>query len=294
MAYIGRFAPSPTGPLHFGSLIAALASFLDARANHGQWLLRIEDLDPPREQADVKAQFPAVLSKFGLYWDGEICRQSDRHHAYQDVLEHLLAQHQAYRCNCSRKEILARCGSTLYDRHCLYHPPSAEAQCAIRVKCDNMPRHFNDTIQGRYISPNSSGGDFVVYRRDHLYAYLLAVVVDDYHQGVTHVVRGSDLLAETTRQIHLQQVLGYPTPTYAHIPVANNPQGQKLSKQTFAPALTLDDTVPLLFKALLFLDQQPPTELLEASRDEIIRWGIEHWQIDRVSPTLAKPVELSK
>ncbi|WP_067868101.1 tRNA glutamyl-Q(34) synthetase GluQRS [Neptuniibacter marinus] len=294
MTYIGRFAPSPTGPLHFGSLIAAFASFLDARANDGKWLLRIEDLDPPREQTGAKEQFPKILDAFGLYWDEEISFQSQRHNYYQDVLDTLLSEHYAYRCDCSRKEILARSNSTVYDRHCLLNPPNSDAQCAIRIKCKNISISFNDQIQGPYLSSLSQSGDFVVYRRDNLYAYLLAVVVDDYLQGVTHVVRGSDLLNETPRQIHLQQLLDYPTPAYAHIPVASNTQGQKLSKQTFAPALKLDNLVPSLFNVLVFLDQQPPSELLDASRDEIIRWGIENWDLEKISQTLAKPVDRSE
>lgn len=289
VTYIGRFAPSPTGPLHFGSLLAALASFLDARANKGKWLLRIEDLDPPREQPEIKEQFPIVLEAYGLCWDEELSYQSERQDHYQDILNELLENHHAYRCNCSRKQIIERCNGIVYDQHCLLHPPGQGQQCAIRVKSKDGLVSFRDIIQGPHAYNLNHNGDFVVYRRDNLYAYLLAVVVDDYIQGVTHVVRGSDLLNETARQIHLQQLLGYPTPAYAHIPVANNSDGQKLSKQTFATALDIDNPIPTLFRALQFLDQRPPSALLDASRDELINWAIENWAIRHIKQAMAKP-----
>ena len=294
MTYIGRFAPSPTGPLHFGSLLAALASFLDARANNGKWLLRIEDLDPPREQSGVKEQFPLVLEAFGLCWDEELSFQSERLQNYDDVLNELTNQRIAYRCNCSRKQIIERCSNTVYDQHCLYHPPEPEQQCAIRVRCKDCLISFRDIIQGAHAYNLNNSGDFVIYRRDNLYAYLLAVVVDDFLQGITHVVRGSDLLDETARQIHLQQLLGYPTPAYAHIPVAANAEGQKLSKQTFAPALDTDNPIPALFQALAFLDQHPPNELLYASKDELIAWAIENWRIKNIKQTMAKPLNTTE
>lgn len=289
VTYIGRFAPSPTGPLHFGSLLAALASFLDARANQGKWLLRIEDLDPPREQPEIKEQFPIILEAYGLCWDEELSYQSERQDQYQDILNELLENHHAYRCNCSRKQIIERCNGIVYDQHCLLHPPGQGQQCAIRVKSKDGLISFRDIIQGAHAYNLNHNGDFVVYRRDNLYAYLLAVVVDDYIQGITHVVRGSDLLNETARQIYLQQLLGYPTPAYAHIPVANNSDGQKLSKQTFAPALDIDNPIPTLFQALQFLDQQPPNELLNASRDELIKWAVDNWAIRHIKQAMAKP-----
>ncbi|WP_292955553.1 MULTISPECIES: tRNA glutamyl-Q(34) synthetase GluQRS [unclassified Neptuniibacter] len=292
MTYIGRFAPSPTGPLHFGSLLAALASFLDARANNGKWLLRIENLDPPREQAGIKETFPNILEAHGLYWDDELCLQSDRHQHYQNVLDALLLQKHAYRCNCSRKEIISRCGNTVYDQHCLLSPPNTDAQCAIRINSKDAQISFTDLIQGQQNDRLNDYGDFVVYRRDNLYAYLLAVVVDDYLQGITHVVRGSDLLSETARQIHLQHILKHPTPTYAHIPVATNNEGQKLSKQTFAPALDIENPVSTLFQALKFLDQRPPQELLSASKEEVISWGINNWKISSIKKTMAKPLQV--
>lgn len=286
MSYIGRFAPSPTGPLHFGSLLAALASFLDARAHQGEWLLRIEDLDPPREQAGVKDQFPDILEAFGLYWDGELSFQSERLDHYQDALQQLINQHHAYYCNCSRKQIIERCDNIVYDRHCLNNPPKDQQGCAVRVKSMDSLISFRDMIQGPMAYNLNSTGDFVVFRRDGLFAYQLAVVVDDYLQGITHVVRGSDLLDETARQIHLQQLLGYPTPSYAHIPVATNDQGQKLSKQTFAKALNLADPEQELLKALHFLNLQPPKDLSSKSRHEILNWAIEEWDINKLPKTM--------
>lgn len=289
MTYIGRFAPSPTGPLHFGSLLAALASFLDARAHQGEWLLRIEDLDPPREQPDIKERFPMILEAYGLYWDGELSLQSERLELYQPVLQELLDEQHAYRCSCSRKEILSRCENMVYDQHCLLHPPEQNKSSAVRIKSEGTLISFRDIIQGPHAYNLNSIGDFVAYRRDGLFSYHLAVTIDDYQQGVTHIVRGSDLLDETAKHIHLQQLLGYPTPAYAHIPVAANDQGQKLSKQTFAPALQTADPVPVLFKALEFLDQSPPRQLLTASRDELLEWAIAHWDIRKIEPTLSKP-----
>ncbi|MCP4597711.1 tRNA glutamyl-Q(34) synthetase GluQRS [Neptuniibacter sp.] len=289
MSYIGRFAPSPTGPLHFGSLLAALASFLDARSNNGQWLLRIEDLDPPREQEGLKEKFPEVLEAFGLYWDDELSLQSERLEYYRDVLQQLLDSGDAYRCSCSRKEIQQRSGNLLYDQHCLLHPPEEGANCAIRVCCKDSLISFRDIIQGPHAyNLKTSSGDFVVYRRDGLFAYQLAVIVDDYLQGITHVVRGSDLLDETPRQIHLQQLLGYPSPAYAHIPVANNSEGQKLSKQTYAEALDCSHPAPVLYKALQFLDQEPPAELQQGYRDEVLEWAIQNWDIRKISAVKGK------
>ncbi len=293
MSYIGRFAPSPTGPLHFGSLLAALASFLDARSNNGQWLLRIEDLDPPREQEGLKEQFPEVLEAFGLYWDDELSLQSERLGYYRDVLQQLLDSGDAYRCNCSRKEIQQRSGNLLYDQHCLLHPPEEGATCAIRICCKESLISFRDIIQGPHAyNLKTSSGDFVIYRRDGLFAYQLAVVVDDYLQGITHVVRGSDLLNETPRQIHLQQLLGYPSPAYAHIPVANNSDGQKLSKQTYAEALDCRHPAPVLYKALQFLDQEPPADLQQGYRDEIIEWAIQNWDLRKISAVKGKILQI--
>lgn len=291
MHYIGRFAPSPTGLLHFGSLLAALASYLDARAKRGTWLLRIEDLDPPREQVGASDSFPETLEAFGLYWDGEITRQSQRLDLYQEVLEQLIQEQAVYRCNCSRKQLQQRSGGLLYDGYCQQHPPGSDSAAAYRVKTSDQCSDFLDRIQGRqHYNLATDCGDYVIRRKDNLFAYQLAVVVDDQLQQISHVVRGCDLLTETPKQRYLQQILGYSTPTYAHIPVAANAAGQKLSKQTYATALDLSRPVPQLLTALEFLDQSPAPALCDASVDEILQWAIEHWNIDAIPGLPAKEI----
>ncbi len=291
LSRIGRFAPSPTGPLHFGSLLAALASFLDSRASGSRWLLRIEDLDPPREPPGAAEQIIHTLDAYGLHWDGEIAWQSRRLPLYREILQQLLAAGLAYRCQCSRSELKRRQALLRYDRHCLQHPPSAAATCAIRARYPDQTLSFTDRIQGvrRYPSAQS-GGDFILFRRDGLFAYQLAVVVDDAEQGVTDIVRGADLIDETPRQQVLQHYLHYPQPDYAHIPVVTNSSGQKLSKQTFAPALSLEPEliVPTLWKALHFLGQTPPPELRAARRDELLQWAITHWDITAIARQTAR------
>lgn len=286
MRCIGRFAPSPTGPLHFGSLLAALASYLDMRSRDGIWLLRIEDLDPPREQPGAADAILYALDALGLHWDGSVVYQSQRHEAYLAALEQLLQQG-AYRCSCSRKQLKSRGAIPLYDGHCRRHPPPDSARCAVRVSHPWPEIQFHDRIQGtQHYHWAPEQGDFVVFRRDGLFAYQLAVVVDDAAAGVTDILRGSDLLDETPHQIALQTLLGYPVPRYAHIPVITNAAGQKLSKQNLAPALDLSQVPALLRRALYCLGQQPPAELTGASRDELLRWAISHWNIDAVPGTL--------
>lgn len=287
MEYVGRFAPSPTGLLHFGSLLAALASYLDARANNGRWLLRIEDLDPLREQPGASNSFPVTLEAFGLTWDGELSLQSERHEYYQNALDRLLDLGDAYRCSCSRKQVQERSGGIIYDGFCKRDAPDEVADAAVRVKCPTEATRFLDLIQGpQNFDLANSSGDFVVLRKDGLFAYQLAVVVDDHLQGITHVVRGSDLLPETPKQIHLQDLLGYSAPRYAHIPVAANPEGQKLSKQTFASALDLEHPVPQLIEALFFLNQAPDQALIDASVTELLKWAVTNWKMEQVPPLL--------
>lgn len=285
---IGRFAPSPTGPLHFGSLLAALASFLDMRARNGRWLLRIEDLDPPREQPGAADSILQTLDAFGLHWDGPVVYQSQRLDAYRAALEALLQQGAAYRCSCSRKALRARNALPLYDGHCRLFPPAETADCAIRAIHPEAEQQFEDRIQGwrRYHWP-SGKGDFVVFRRDGLFAYQLAVVVDDAAAGITDVLRGSDLIDETPHQIALQQRLDYLTPDYAHIPVITNVSGQKLSKQNLAPALDTAQRQQLLHRALTLLGQQPPADLMKAGRNELLQWAIMHWNITAIPGTLS-------
>ncbi|WP_317931832.1 tRNA glutamyl-Q(34) synthetase GluQRS [Halioxenophilus sp. WMMB6] len=284
--YVGRFAPSPTGPLHFGSLIAALASFLDARAAGGRWLVRMEDLDPPREQPGASNLILAALAGHGLAWDGEVVYQSQRHERYRAALQKLQAAGRLYACACSRQRLLTLAQG--YDGFCLKHPPKPGQPVAIKCKVGRFAWRFEDRVQGEMAeSLQSPQDDFVLLRKDGLFAYQLAVVVDDHDQGVTDIVRGSDLLDSTVRQACLYSLLDYPKPSYAHLPVAENRQGQKLSKQNHAPALVVDQASNNLVSALIFLNQQPPRDLRQGSVDEIIRWAIGHWQIDRVPKQMA-------
>ena len=253
--YVGRFAPSPTGPLHFGSLLAACASYLEARANGGRWLLRIEDIDPPREQAGAADAIIAALDAFGFEWDGPVLFQSRSHAEHLAALDALAAQNMTYRCGCSRKDLAgAPTGplGVIYPGTC--RSGSSAEEYAIRVCVDAETVEFDDRLQGRQVqSLAAESGDFIVRRRDRLIAYHLAVVVDDHLHGVTDIVRGIDLMDSTPRQIFLQQHLGYRVPTYAHIPVAVHPDGDKLSKLTGARELDVRDAPKHLADALAVL-----------------------------------------
>jgi len=263
--YVGRFAPSPTGPLHMGSLIAAVASYCDARAHGGQWLLRIEDIDETRCKPEYADDIVATLHQFGFRWDGEIIVQSRHKQRYEDALATLMAQKQVYACRCSRKEIADSSPSSgiegmVYPGTCRHlqieHPSNA-----IRLLTDCNSITFHDRVQGVQAQNISAEiGDFIVRRRDRLFAYQLAVVVDDAASQVTHVVRGADLLDSTPWQIYLQRLLGYRTPSYLHIPIAVNADGQKLSKQTLASAISSTDAVATLIPALGYL-RQPINEI---------------------------------
>jgi len=286
--YTGRFAPSPTGPLHFGSLLAALASYLDARAQNGRWLLRIEDLDPPREQPGASDLILQTLDHFGLHWDGKVVYQSQRLEYYAELVEQLIHQGLAYRCRCSRSELKQRDALYSYDGHCCAHPPSADAECAIRSLYSDRSQIFEDVIQGRQSWQHDEGrDDFIIFRRDGFFAYQLAVVADDHAQGVNCVIRGSDLLDETFRQLQLQHHLSYPTPEYGHIPVLLNKLGQKLSKQNLAPPLSTERAVKQVWDALILLGQNPEPSLQNVSNTELLDWAVTHWQRDRIPRTLA-------
>ncbi len=274
--YVGRFAPSPTGPLHEGSLIAALASFLDARANDGLWLVRMEDLDRPREVPGAADRILDDLQRLGLHWDGDVIYQSRRDPAYQEALSTLRQRQACFECHCSRQEILAHGG--IYPGTCR-QGSQGDGPAAIRCRVWDRQIEFVDRIQGLQRQDLAREvGDFVVLRKDGLFAYQLAVVVDDAWQGITHVVRGYDLLDSTARQIHLQGLLDYPCPSYAHIPIIVNTFGQKLSKQHFAPAIDLSDPAGALTRALQYLRQAPPSELRYAHPDNILDWAILHWR----------------
>ncbi len=263
--YVGRFAPSPTGPLHFGSLVAAVASYLDARSHGGTWLVRMEDVDTVRCKPQYADEIIATLSAFGFRHDGEVLVQSRRTLFYQAALERLAVQHQTYACACSRKEIadsaLSGIDGPVYPGTCRdKRLPAAGHAIRVRTTADEVC--FTDRVQGRCgQSLERDIGDFVLKRRDGLFTYQLAVVVDDAEQGVTDVVRGADLLDSTVRQIHLQRLLELPTPRYLHIPVIVNESGQKLSKQTLAPAIGKADACRLIAAALKHLGQPVPDGL---------------------------------
>jgi glutamyl-Q tRNA(Asp) synthetase len=265
----GRFAPSPTGPLHFGSLVAALASWLDARAANGRWLVRMEDLDQPRVQPGAADEILRALERLGLEWDGEVQYQSRRAALYQAALEQIRAH--SYWCCCTRREIadsslgLASDGAAIYPGTCRRGLPPGKPPRALRLRVDASTIGFVDRVQGRREQVLSRDvGDFVLYRADGQFAYQLAVVVDDAAQGVTDVVRGADLIDSTARQIFLQHLLGLPTPRYLHVPVAVNTAGEKLSKQTGAEPLDLSRPEQELRRALAFLGQ--PGDLAQARR----------------------------
>lgn len=329
--YRGRFAPSPTGSLHFGSLVAAVGSYLEAKSRQGEWLLRIEDLDSPRALPGAAKEILHTLEALGMGWDGEVIYQSQRNAAYQAALARLGEQGLTYPCLCSRKEIAdssitgigralerrtrdpAKRGSgserdaatafhgdriplrgrtflqkallrparsrPVYPGTCRNNFPDGNKIGSLRVRTDNNMIEFEDVLQGKIRQHLESDiGDFVLRRADGVYAYQLAVVVDDAEQSITHVVRGADLLDSTPRQIYLQQLLGYPTPAYLHLPVAVNTQGEKLSKQTRAAPIDATRPLPYLLAAVRFLGQHPPAELAEGNVALFWQWARENWQ----------------
>lgn len=285
LAYRGRFAPSPTGPLHFGSLVAATASYLDARRAGGAWLLRIEDLDPPREVPGSAEQIVATLDGLGFQWNESIVRQSERTAAYQAALDRLLANDRAFPCSCSRTELQAaqppgRVSDELYyPGWCSNGVRSPGRPLAIRFRVRPGTIAFDDGLQSRQMTELASDtGDFVIRRRDGLFAYQLAVVVDDAAQNITHVVRGADLLGSTARQIALQGALGLTTPVYAHLPVAIDANGIKLSKSTGAAAVDVRQPAHELWRTLQFLKQGPPPDLRRGPLATMWEWAIENWQ----------------
>lgn len=288
--YRGRFAPSPTGPLHFGSLVAAVGSFLQARVHNGKWLLRIEDLDPPREQKGAASHIIQTLDGYGFEWDKEISYQSQRYELYQNALEQLIDNEHCFACECSRKKIALHTknqsgGDHIYPGICRDRSVSDFSSEAIRVKIFNQHISFTDLLQGeQLIGLAGEVGDFVVRRADGLYAYQLAVAVDDAAQGITEVVRGSDLLSSTPHQYYLQQLLNYPHPDYLHLPLVINQEGEKLSKQSFAHAIEVDDAVLNLVQVLQFLGQNPEEGLSRATVKDIWEWAFENWQIGSIPP----------
>ncbi len=268
---IGRFAPSPTGDLHFGSLVTAVGSYLEARSVGGKWLLRIEDIDPPREVPGSAGRIIAGLEKLGLIPDGPILYQSSRLAAYREVVEQLLDKGLAYPCGCSRKDL----SGSVYPGTCRNGLAPGRKPRATRFRLEAGACTFYDRLQGMVSDPlASSVGDFVIRRADGLFAYQLAVVVDDHYQGVTQVVRGADLLDSTSRQIGLQKALGFPLPDYMHLPVAVSADGKKLSKRSRSDPVMQQEPATAVRLALQFLGQEPPSGM---SLDDLWNWAIRHW-----------------
>lgn len=280
--YIGRFAPSPSGPLHFGSLVAALASYLDARAYNGEWLVRMEDIDPPREPPGAADLILQALDLYGLHWDRDVLFQSDRQEAYNDALAALRHEQKLYPCTCTRKKLAGLNG--VYPGYCrnVWQDATPTQPHGLRLLCQDMTIHFADRIQGAQSYKLADLGDFLLKRKDGLYAYQLAVCVDDCFQGVTHIVRGVDLLDSTPRQLYLQSQLAMEHPVYAHIPVITLSDGNKLSKQNHAPAIPLDNPRPTLVKAFRALGLGPVPELQACSISDILAWGVRHWSLDNL------------
>lgn len=290
-SYRGRFAPSPTGPLHQGSLIAALASYLEARTQQGQWLLRMEDVDELRNVKGAADSILRSLEAYGFEWDEPVVYQTQRKEAYEAALHQLKQQSLVYPCSCSRKQLRAAAleGKLKSGPLGYIYPGTCRSQSfrpghphdyAIRIKTPQREICIEDALQDSYCQHLSDDlGDFVIRRRDGLFAYQLAVVVDDAWQNISHVVRGADLLDSTPRQVYLQQCLGYAPLHYAHLPIMRNAQGDKLSKQTGAEGIGHSASVPRLVDALRFLDQQPPVELQRATLHDFWQWALDNWQL---------------
>ncbi|OBT17284.1 tRNA glutamyl-Q synthetase [Vibrio sp. UCD-FRSSP16_10] len=280
MKYVGRFAPSPSGPLHFGSLVAALGSYFQAKSQQGTWLVRMEDLDPPREMPGAAKLILETLEAYHLYWDNNVVYQSQRHPLYQQQIDQWLLDKQAYYCQCTRKQIKA--AGSYYLGHCREQDLDGQ-DCSIRIKIDAPVTEFIDLKQGAIAIPKQiAQEDFIIKRRDGLFAYNLAVVIDDIDQGITEVVRGADLIEPTGRQISLYQLLGAKPVSYLHLPLAVTANGAKLSKQNHAQGICLEKPIPTLIQAMHFLGFDLPEHINTANIDEIIAWGVKHWHLKQL------------
>ena len=288
---VGRFAPSPTGPLHFGSLVAALGSYLLARVNRGAWLLRIEDLDPPRVVPGAAEEMLRLLEWLGFEWDGEIVYQSQRTDRYRQVVAQLCEQRQVFDCSCSRREILLSAPhpgeeGPVYPGLCRQGPVGSQQERSVRLRVDDRMISYRDQIFGpQQQNLQRAIGDFVLRRADGLFAYQLAVVVDDIDSGVTQVVRGADLLASTPRQIYLYQCLQQPLPAYYHLPLALGGDQEKLSKRHGAAGVvTVANGALALWQALRFLGQPVPESLRLAPARQLQDWALLHFSVKHISP----------
>lgn len=274
---IGRFAPSPTGDLHFGSLVSAVGSFLEARSAGGTWLLRVEDIDPPREVPGSADRIIRDLERLGMRPDGPVLYQSNRLDAYEEAMNRLFDDGLAYRCACTRRDLPA---TGIYPGTCRNGIEPGKEPRSVRFRVGQEACTFTDKLQGEISdSPADISGDFIIRRADGLFAYQLAVVVDDHYQGITQVVRGADLLDSTSRQICLQKALGFKSPDYTHLPVAVTTDGRKLSKQLKSDPLTRQDPAYAVGQALSFLGQDPPGNL---SLKGLWDWALDHWNSELI------------
>ena len=281
--YIGRFAPSPTGPVHLGTLIAAVGSYLQAKSNDGEWLIRMEDVDITRKVEGSDRDILHTLEAFGFEWQGDVLYQSQQTAHYQHALEQLIEQSLVFPCICSRKQ-LAATGSDIYPGTCRTRKLPEESEHALRLIARDITIEFDDTIMGKQSQDISREcGDFVIRRRDGLFAYQLAVVVDDHLQNITEIVRGADLLDSTARQIYLQRLLGYSTPGYCHLPLAVDTNGNKISKSEGGAKVEIKHRQRLICDVLDFLGQKPPSDLADSHIHDIWRWAINHWDIRLVA-----------
>lgn len=281
-SYRGRFAPSPSGELHFGSLVAALGSYLDARHHNGKWLVRVEDIDPPREVTGASDAILSTLEQFGLCWDEQVVYQSQRHDFYQSELDKLIEQGFCYGCDCTRKMIKSAGG--LYQGHCFGKDASKlTSPHSLRFSNQQGISQFNDRLLGlTTVGCDFANEDFILKRKDGFYAYQLVVVLDDIEQGITDIVRGSDLLEVTTRQMSLYQHLSAPFARYLHLPLAITDNGLKLSKQNHAKALNLDNRKGLLIQALGFLGQKISPQYQDFTLEQLLEYACKHWCINDI------------
>ncbi len=281
--YRGRFAPSPTGSLHLGSLYTAVASFLEARSRDGQWLVRIDDADTLRNVDGAADDILKTLEIFGLHWDEALFYQTCQQEHYEAAIDNLRQRQRVYPCICTRKALAALHSNGVYPGFCRNKMFSGDKPHALRVKTDSEKIEFEDQLQGVVCHDIAADyGDFIIKRKDHIMAYQLAVVVDDELQQISHVMRGLDLLDSTPRQIYLQRLLGFKTPAYLHIPIITDENGDKLSKQTFAEAINKKNPEKTLFHVLKLLKQEPPAELENAAVIVLLEWAVENWRVGRL------------
>jgi glutamyl-Q tRNA(Asp) synthetase len=291
--YKGRFAPSPTGKVHFGTLTAAVGSYLQAKKNNGDWIIRMEDVDVTRKVKGSDSEILKTLELFGFEWQGEVIYQSMRTEYYQNALEQLKELSLVFPCVCSRKQ-LAAIRSDIYPGTCRIRTLPENNDHALRLLTTDAIIEFDDVVMGKQSQDIARQcGDFVIKRRDGLFAYQLAVVVDDYLQGITEVVRGADLLESTARQIYLQRLLGYPTPGYCHLPLAVDADGSKISKSEGAAKVEIKNKEKLIYEVLAFLGQNPPADLFRSNISYIWKWAVENWDISLVPVTKKIPLYLS-